>query len=151
MKREHIFAAILAAIAIALFYLFNKRGLLHESVSTTIGNVRISGAGTIASDPVTGFPVYDTRVSETIPESEAFAIPPLDSFGKATNFPTNPMNCTCPIGYSKWKNAADNSIWCLPDPGTGTAQGAPLAPANSRFTPNPDMAQFVGNAISGSL
>lgn len=120
MKREHIFAAVLAAIAIALLYLLNKSGLLHEAVSHKIGGTTVSAAGTIQPDPVTGYPVYDTTQPQTVPETEAFAVAPIDITGKITQFPANPFSATCPIGYRKWKNVADNSIWCLPDPGTGT-------------------------------
>lgn len=115
MKRESIFGLILAAIAIALFYLFNKKGLLHEGVSSSI----ITAQGTVIPDMVTGFPQYDTRIPATVPEAEAFALKPLDSLGNATQFPANPMKATCPIGYSKWNNAADGSTWCLPNSASG--------------------------------
>jgi len=122
LKRESIFGIILAAIALALFYLFNKKGLLHESVSSKI----ITGAGTVVSAASTGFPQYDTRVPATVPETEAFAIAPIDSHGNVTQFPADPLSSTCPVGYSKWHNIADGSTWCLPNTGTGGASGALL-------------------------
>ncbi len=110
-KHGGIFGLILAAIAIAIFYFLNKKGLLHESVSSAI----ITAQGTVIPDITTGFPQYDTRTPSTVPLTEQFALKPLDSFGNATEFPKDPTRATCPIGYSKWHNAADGSTWCLPD------------------------------------
>jgi|SRR2546429_3212818 len=114
MKRQGIFGLVIAALAVAILYLLNKKGMLHESVTSTIGGVTSSGLGTILPDPQTGFPVYDTRYPSTVPPEEAYAIPPLDTDGNATQFPKNALGCTCPIGFVKWKNAADGSVWCLP-------------------------------------
>jgi len=125
MKRENIFGLALAAIALFLLWLMNKKGLLHESVSAKIGGATVTTAGTILPDEF-GFPVYDTRYPSTVPETEAFAIAPIDTNGNITQFPKNPRGCTCPIGFSKWRNAADSSLWCLPDPTTGTASGVSL-------------------------
>ena len=111
MKREHVFGLGLAILAAFILYLLSKSGLLHESVTSAI----ITPQSTVTSDPQTGYPQYDTRVGSTIPEQEAFAEPPLDTNGMATQFPKDILNCTCPIGYRKWRNVADGGIWCLPN------------------------------------
>jgi len=124
IKRETIFSLVLVAIALALFYLLNRKGLLHEGVMSKLGvatPLDITPEGTITPDPSTGYPRYDTRVPSTVPMSEAFAIKPLDIYGTATEHPSDELRCTCPIGFDKWKNVADNSIWCLPSPGSGSS------------------------------
>ena len=127
MKREHgqsYFGLILAALALLLLWLFSKKGLLHESVTHTVGGVTVTPSNTITPDPATGYPRYDTRFPETVPEAEAFAIAPIDVNGRITEHPSSPSRCTCPVGYDKWVNSADSSVWCLPTAGAGASSGA---------------------------
>jgi len=112
-KHESTFGIILAAIAILLLWLMNKGGLLHESVSAKI----ITPEGTITSSPE-GYPMFDPSDPRTIEPSQfAASVAPLDNRGVAGHFPSDRVNCTCPIGWDKWVNARDNAIWCVPESG----------------------------------
>lgn len=110
MKRDHIFGLVLAAIALALFYLFHKSGLLHESVTASI----ITPQGTVTSNPQTGYPQFDSRSPATIPAARADAVAPIDTNGAITQFPKDVLGCTCPIGTQKWQDVSDGSVWCIP-------------------------------------
>src|SRR5947209_5452613 len=107
MKRESIFGLVIAGLAGLILWLLNRKGLLHESVSSKLGGVTVTTGNTITPDPATGFPQYDTSQPSTVPAAEAFAVKPIDISGPAgpggnvTQFPTNPLTATCPVGYSK--------------------------------------------------
>jgi hypothetical protein len=104
----------LAALGAILLALLHRKGLLHESVSIKVGGVPISPQGTIPPDPITGAPQFDSTIPATVPEQEAFAIPPIDGNGNVTFDVTNPKGASCPIGYQLWKDAASGRYECLP-------------------------------------
>lgn len=101
----------LVIIALLLLYFLNKKGLLHESVSTNI----LTPDGTTTQDPVTGYPQYDTNVAQTVPSQIAQAVAPIYTpTGEITSHPPDPTQISCPIGTSPWHNVTDDSYWCLP-------------------------------------
>lgn len=108
--REHHLGYALVAVALFILYWLNKNGLLHESVTSSI----VTAAGTVTSDPATGFPQFDPNVASTIPANISAAVAPIDINGVVTNTPADPSKCSCPIGTSQWHNAADNTYWCVP-------------------------------------
>lgn len=111
-QQEHTGWGIIAGLIALLLYLLSKgNSLLHETVSASI----VTGAGTITSDLVTGAPQYDTRIPSTVPEQEAFAVPPINADGSLNPHPANPATLApAPVGYTLWHNVADNSYWYLP-------------------------------------
>lgn len=108
--REHGLGYGLVAIALFLLWWLNKNGLLHETVSSRI----VTSSGTVVADPLTGFPQFDTNVPSTVPANIAEAVAPIDEHGVITNSPANPTKCSCPLGTSQWRNAADSTYWCVP-------------------------------------
>lgn len=111
VNHEGYFGLILAAIAVLVLWLLNKKGLLHESVTAGI----ITPQGTITSS-VEGYPQFDATNTATYdPQKYALSVAPIDTNGQITNQPRNRTGATCPIGYSKWVDVVDNSIWCMPD------------------------------------
>lgn len=107
---EHGLGYALIAAALFLLWWLNKNGLLHESVSSKI----ITPAGTVTSDPATGFPQFDSNVASTIPANWTDAVAPIDEHGVITLSPSDPAKASCPIGTSPWRNAADGNYWCIP-------------------------------------
>jgi hypothetical protein len=114
MKDSQKVGLTVAGLAVLALYLLNKKGLLHEAVTTTIGGVTVTPQNTILPDPVTGAPQFDSTIAATVPEQEAFAIAPIDSNGNITFTPSNPKGCTCPIGYILWHDAGSGRYECLP-------------------------------------
>lgn len=103
---------ILGGFAALLLYLLSKGNtLLHETVSSSI----VTAAGTITSDPLTGAPQFDASDTRTYdPARYAGAVAPIDTNGRVTQYPSDPVRCTCPQGFEKWKDVVDNSYWCFP-------------------------------------
>jgi hypothetical protein len=110
MTEQHKFGLGMAALAALILYLLQKKGLLHESVSSTI----LSGSGTVLQDPVTGGPQFDQSIAASIPANEAFAVKPIAADGTVTWNPSDPRRATCPMGYTLWHNATDGSYECIP-------------------------------------
>ena len=108
--REHHLGYALVAAALFILWWLNKQGLLHESVSSSI----VTAAGTVTSDPLTGFPQYDPRVPATIPTNIDKAVFPIAADGTISPNPSDPTRCSCPTGTTPWHNAADDSYWCVP-------------------------------------
>lgn len=119
MKKEEknvLMGGALAALALGLMYLLSKGGLLHASVSADLLQP-VPGTNVLPADKLTGAPQYDSRSPATVPESEAFAIAPIDGplgQGQVTSSLIDPTRATCPLNYVLWKNAADGKYWCLP-------------------------------------
>lgn len=108
--QQGVGTVIIAALVALLVYLLTKGGsFLHESVSAGI----VTGAGTVTSDPATGYPQFDTRFPQTVPANAGSAVPPLDANGQANWNPANPLQATCPAGYQMWHNATDGTYQCL--------------------------------------
>ena len=114
MSGNEKFGLGMAALAALILYLLQKKGLLHESVTSTIGGVPITSSNTIPPDPATGFPMFDQNVAASIPAGEEFAVMPIASDGTLTWNPSNPKAASCPMGYRMWKNATDGSYECIP-------------------------------------
>jgi hypothetical protein len=94
---------IIAIFAGILFWLLSKgKNFLHESVTTEF----------LPPDPVTGAPMFNPAVD--VPPGEEFAIPPICGPGAASFTPANPKACTCPSGYTLWKNAGNGNYECIP-------------------------------------
>lgn len=103
MKQEQIFGIALVSGAGILLYLLNKKGLLHESVSSRI----------VPSQEGTGYPQFDSRDPSTIPSSISNSVYPLDNQGNATPNPKDPTKASCPSGFLLWHDIADDSYVCL--------------------------------------
>lgn len=111
---------LLAGFAALLAYLLkNSSSLLHESVTAGI----VTPQNTVKSDPMTGLPQYDSRIPATVPANEEFAQAPLNTAtGTGDNHPASAALAVCPIGYQLYKNAADGSLWCIPQAGITNQQ-----------------------------
>jgi hypothetical protein len=108
-KESHLGYALVFAALLALWYL-NKKGLLHESVSSSI----VTPDGTVLSDPKTGFPQYDSSDPQTFPPNLDKAVAPINGDGSVSAYPADPTTCSCPIGLSAWHDVKDNAYWCIP-------------------------------------
>lgn len=110
-KQENTGWLILGGLGLLLLWLLSKgNSLLHESVSSSI----LTPYGTVTSDPVTGAPQYDPSIAASIPQNEEAAIPPICGPGAATFTPSNPKACSCPQGYTLWKNVRAMIYECIP-------------------------------------
>ena len=107
MKRqEHLgwFGLALAGGAALLFWLLHKNGLLHERVTSRI----VTGAGTVASDSVTGAPQFDLNDARTYDAAK---------FQQAVLSPCAP-HCgslaDCPVGWELWFEISQGKYYCFP-------------------------------------
>lgn len=111
-KQETTGWVLIAGLGALLIWLLSKAGqsFLHEGVSSII-----TPYGTIKSDPQTGYPQFDAGDPSTYDAAKyAAAVPPIDTNGNVTQFPSDIFNCTCPSGYQKWRGKVDGSVWCFP-------------------------------------
>lgn len=108
MTREQKFGIGLLALIAFLLWWLSKKGLIHESVTSTVlaGSAKI-----LPNDALTGAPTFDAN---SVPDNEEAAIPPIDGDGTARFDVKYPQRASCPIGYQLWKNLVNGTYECIP-------------------------------------